>query len=179
VLPSVKVPVAVNFCWVPLGIEGLMGVTAREASSAAVMVRVVEPSTSPIAAEMRVVPLRWAEARPREPGSFDTLAAAGAEEVHSRAAPSLKVPVAWKRRVVPAAMEGSAGVTARVTRAAGRTVRVVEPLTLPSAARMAAVPSARASAFPFAPLSFLTEAIEGAPEDHSTLAVRSFSLPLE
>ncbi len=47
VLVSLNVPVAVNCCVVPLGIEGLVGVTAIDTSVAAVTVSVVEPVTLP------------------------------------------------------------------------------------------------------------------------------------
>ena len=47
VVPSVNVPVAVN-CWVlPLAIDGFTGVTAIDASVAAVTVSVVLPETAP------------------------------------------------------------------------------------------------------------------------------------
>jgi hypothetical protein len=50
VLPSLYVPVAVN-CWVlPLAIDGFTGVTAIDASVAAVTVSVVLPETLPEAA---------------------------------------------------------------------------------------------------------------------------------
>ena len=47
VLLSEYVPVAVNCCVVPLGIEGLAGLTAMDTSVAAVTVSVVEPVTLP------------------------------------------------------------------------------------------------------------------------------------
>ena len=47
VLVSLNVPVAVNCCVVPLGIEGLAGLTAMDTSVAAVTVSVVEPVTLP------------------------------------------------------------------------------------------------------------------------------------
>ena len=47
VVPSLKVPVAVN-CWVfPIAIEGFAGVTARDASVAGATVSVVLPETEP------------------------------------------------------------------------------------------------------------------------------------
>ena len=47
VVPSLKVPVAVN-CWVfPMAIEGFAGVTAMDASVAGVTVSVVLPETEP------------------------------------------------------------------------------------------------------------------------------------
>jgi hypothetical protein len=56
VVPSEKVPVAVN-CWVvPPGTLGLAGVTAMEDKVAEVTIRVVPPETSPEVAVMIVVP---------------------------------------------------------------------------------------------------------------------------
>ena len=49
VLPSLKVPVAVNCCVVPLAIDGFAGVTTID-DSTAVTVNVVEPMTGPKAA---------------------------------------------------------------------------------------------------------------------------------
>ena len=50
VLPSLYVPMAVNCCIVPLGIEVLAGVTAIEERTGGVTVNVVEPVTEPEAA---------------------------------------------------------------------------------------------------------------------------------
>jgi hypothetical protein len=56
VLPSVKVPVAVN-CWLaPSGIVGIAGVTAIEMSVAAVTVTVVEPVVVPDVAVILALP---------------------------------------------------------------------------------------------------------------------------
>ena len=64
VVPSEKVPVAVN-CWVaPPGTLGLAGVTAMEDRVAEVTVRVVLPATVPEVAVMVVVPAEAAVARP-------------------------------------------------------------------------------------------------------------------
>ncbi len=64
VVPSVKVPVAVN-CWVvPSGMEGIAGVTAIDARAAAVTVSVVEPETEPEMAVMVVVPVAALLAKP-------------------------------------------------------------------------------------------------------------------
>lgn len=56
VLPSVKVPAAVN-CWVvPSAIEGVVGVMARDTNVAEVTVSVVEPLTAPTLAVIVAVP---------------------------------------------------------------------------------------------------------------------------
>ena len=56
VLRSVNVPVAVNCCPVPSGIDGMAGVIAIDTSWAGETVRVVDPSTEPDVAEIVVVP---------------------------------------------------------------------------------------------------------------------------
>src|SRR6185369_1385086 len=65
VLPSLKVPVAVN-CWVPATlIEGFAGVTAIDCNAGGgVTVSTVEPVTAPEVALMVVVPAATAVARP-------------------------------------------------------------------------------------------------------------------
>ena len=64
VVPSVKVPVAVN-CWVsPLARLELAGVTAMEATTAGVTVSVVVPLTLPSVAMMVEEPVVSVEARP-------------------------------------------------------------------------------------------------------------------
>src|SRR5215472_11580670 len=52
VLLSVYVPVAVNCCVVPAGMDPFAGVTATETNAAAATVRVVEPVTDPETAWM-------------------------------------------------------------------------------------------------------------------------------
>ena len=65
-LPSVNVPVAVNCCFVPSAIDGLGGVTAMDASAAAVTVNVVVPVTEPEVAVIIVEPVLTLVAKPRE-----------------------------------------------------------------------------------------------------------------
>src|SRR5207237_755524 len=62
--PSLKVPVAWNWRSVPLGIDGLAGVTSMDRSTAAVTVIVVDPVTEPDAAEMELFPVFTAWAAP-------------------------------------------------------------------------------------------------------------------
>jgi hypothetical protein len=57
VVPSVKVPVAMNCCVVPNAIDGLSGVTAIDTSAAEVTVNVVEPCTEPEVAVILAVPV--------------------------------------------------------------------------------------------------------------------------
>src|SRR5208283_3672424 len=63
-LPSLKVPVAVNCCWFPAAIDGLTGVTAIDTSTGAVTVSPVEPLMEPEVAWMVVLPAATAVARP-------------------------------------------------------------------------------------------------------------------
>jgi hypothetical protein len=56
VVLSVNVPVAVNFCAVPLAMEGLVGVTAMDTSVAGVTVSVVDPDVLPEEAVIVVLP---------------------------------------------------------------------------------------------------------------------------
>ena len=64
VLLSLKVPVAVNCCVVPFGMDGLAGVTAIDCSVAAVTVSTVEPVTPLSVALMVLVPVFTPVARP-------------------------------------------------------------------------------------------------------------------
>ena len=64
VLPSVKVPVAVNCSDVPNAIDGFAGLTAIDTRTAAVTVRVVLPLTEPEVAEMVAVPVPTPVASP-------------------------------------------------------------------------------------------------------------------
>ena len=83
--------------------------------------------------------------------------------------PSEYVPVAVNCSVVPLAMLGLAGVTAIESRAAGLTVRTVEPLTPPSVALIVDVPVATPVASPLA----LIVATEVVAEAQVTWPVRS------
>lgn len=149
VLPSEKVPVAVNCLVVPIPLVGLIGVTAIDES--ALTVRVVEPVT-PSVAVMLVEPAATADARPFEPDALLTVATAVFEEVHvangvkSWDAPPDKVPVAMNCWVVPTAIVGSTGVTA-IDVTASR-VRAAEPEMAPNVAMIAAEPTAVAVARP-------------------------------
>jgi hypothetical protein len=56
VVPSVKVPVAVNWSVVPRGVLGIAGVTAIDTSTAGVTFSVVEPLIDPYVADTLVLP---------------------------------------------------------------------------------------------------------------------------
>ena len=131
VLPSLKVPVAVNCSVSPLAIEGFAGVTLIDESVAAVTVSVVEPVIAPETALMVVDPAPTAEARP----AAEIVAAPVfvelqvAEAVRFWVLPSLKVPVAVNCSVSPLAIEGFAGVTLIDASVAAVTVSVIFPVT--------------------------------------------------
>jgi hypothetical protein len=96
VVPSLKVPVAVNCCVVPFTIDGFTGVTAIDWSVAAVMVSVVEPTIEDDVALIVEVPTAVPVARPADV----IVAVAAFDELHVAVlvrfcvVPSLKVPVA-------------------------------------------------------------------------------------
>jgi hypothetical protein len=179
VVLSEYVPVAVNCRVVPLAMPGLVGVTARDTSVAGVTVRVVEAVMLPDAAVIVVEPAAVDVATPLNPAVLLTLATAVADElqvtdlVRSCVVLSEYVPVAVNCRVVPLAMLGLVGVTARDTSVAGVTVRMVEPVMLPNAAVIVVWPAAAHVARPLEPAALLTVATAVADELQVTVAVRS------
>src|SRR5262249_680116 len=138
VLPSEKVPVAVN-CWgKPAATLGLAGVTSSDWSTAAGTVKGVQPGAPVGGAAVG----GWAggaaagEGRGRGVGGWwGGVGMAVSEElrvtavVSSAVLPSEKVPVAVNCWVKPAATLGLAGVTSSDWSTAAVTVKVVEPVT--------------------------------------------------
>src|SRR5271167_2312160 len=169
VVPSLKVPVAVNCCVAPLVIEGFAGVTAIDCSVAAVTVRTVEPLIAPDVALIVEVPTPAPVASPDVlivamvlvPDDHVTL------DVRFCVEPSLNVPVAVNCCVAPLVIEGFAGVTAIDCSVAAVTVRSVEPLIDDDVAEIVEVPTAAPLARPAA----LIVAVAVVPEDHVTLDV--------
>lgn len=138
VLPSLKVPVAVN-CYVsPFAIVGLPGVTAIDCSTAAVTVSMTgELTMLPFAAVISDVPSPSPVPLPvPEP----IVATDGVPDAHTALVvtfsvlPSLYDPVAVNCYVVPAAIEGLAGVTAIDCSAAVVTVKIASRLIADPAA---------------------------------------------
>ena len=78
VLPSVRVPVAVNCCVTPAATDGEPGVTLIDASTGAVTVNVAVPFTPPEVAVIVEVPCALLVARP--PAAM--VAVAALEELH-------------------------------------------------------------------------------------------------
>ena len=147
---------ATNCNVVPLGMDGLTGVTEIETSVAVVMVRVVEALTEPDVAVIVATPTALLVARPCVPGELLTATRAALEElqvmilVTFSVLPSVNVPVAVNCFVVPAAVDGLSGLKATDFRAAGVTVMVVLPvIELPaSVAVIVAAPEVMALASP-------------------------------
>jgi hypothetical protein len=95
--------------------------------------------------------------------------------VKSRVVPSEYVPEAENCCVVPAALLAVAGVTVRVDKVAGLTVRVVESEILPKVAVMVVVPAATAVANPV----LLIDATDVLDEDQVTCVLMSRLVPSE
>jgi len=141
VLPSLKVPLAVN-CWMlPTGAVGFAGLTVMPVKTAVETVSTAELlTTEPSVAVIVVEPGASPAARP----ALLMVAVDGVEEpqltdvVRTCVLPSLNKPVAVNGRVVPAAMAGLAGATVMAERVAGVTVSSVELLTEPAVAVMVA-----------------------------------------
>src|SRR5207253_2111344 len=126
---------------------------------------VVEPVTKPDVALIVVVPMLAPVARPLLPAALLTVATFALDEAHVTVAvrscvePSVYVPVAVNCCVVPAAMDGLVGVTARETSVAAVTVNVDEPDTEPNVALIVVVPAATPEARPLLPAALLTVAV--------------------
>jgi hypothetical protein len=170
VVPSLKVPVAVNCCVAPLVIEGFAGVTAMDCSVAAVTVRSVEPEIDDDVAVMVEVPTPAPEAKPTAlivavvvvPDDQVTV------DVKFCVVPSLNVPVAVNCCVAPLVIDGFAGVTAIDCSVAAVTVSKVEPLIAPDVALIVEVPTPAPVASP----DVLIVAVVVVPDDHVTVEVR-------
>jgi hypothetical protein len=132
---------------------GLVGVTVIDTSVAAVTVNIVDPDMLPDIAMIVAEPAAAPVANPFEPAAL-LIVAAAVSELHVAAAVkscvvlSEKVPVALNCWVVPLAMLGFVGVTARDTSIAGFTVSVVDPAMLPDAAEIVVDPAATDAANP-------------------------------
>ena len=159
-----------NCCVLPAATDGFTGVTAMDTNVAAVTVSVVLPTMPPLVAEIVLVPAFSADARPAlvivavvsVPDAHVTLPVKFCVEL------SLYVPVAVNCCVLPAATDGSAGVTAMDTSVAAVTVSVVLPTMLPLVAEIVLVPAFSADAKP----ALVIVAVVSVPEAHVTLPVR-------
>ena len=144
-VPSLKVPVAVNCCVPPAVTVTLAGVIASDCSVPVPTVRVVVPFTPKAEAVIVTDPPFLPNAMPLERREA-TLGLEDFQETPARfvaTLPSLKVPVAVNLSKVWAAILGLAGLIAIDTKCAVDTVSVVEPLTLPNVALMLVLPLAK------------------------------------
>jgi hypothetical protein len=176
VVPSLKVPVAVNCCVAPLAIDGFAGVTAIDCSVAAVTVRTVEPLIPPDVALIVEVPTPAPVARP----AALMVAVVVVPELHVTVlvrfcvVPSLNVPVAVNCCVAPLAIDGFAGVTVIDCSVAAVTVSKVEPLMDDDVAVIVEVPTPA----PLASPAVLIVAVAVVPELQVTVLVRFCVVPL-
>lgn len=166
VLPSLKVPVAVNCCMVPaLAVAGF-GVTASDTSVPVPTVRVVVPLTPEADAVIVAVPPFFPCTIPVE----RTEATLGLDDFHVIPArfvatlPSLNVPVAVRCREVCEVIRGLAGEILIDTKCAVDTVSPVDPLIDPKAALIVVLPLATLLTTPL----LLMEAATGLVELHIT-----------
>ena len=146
---------------------------------AAVTVSSVDPVCPERVAEMVLVPTAMPVARPRDPLLLEMVATAGVAEVHvtwlvmSWTVLSEYVPTAVNCFVVPAAMDGPAGVTAMKFSVAAVTVSTVEPVWPDSVAEMLLVPGLAPVARPRDPLALEMVATDVVAEAHVTWLVMS------
>jgi hypothetical protein len=171
VVPSLKVPVAVNCCVVPTVAVGAAGVIASETKVPVPTVRVVLPVMPEADAEMVTdppfLPLHSPELRIE--------AILGLEDLHTTplrlvaTLPSLKVPVAVNLICVPFAILGLAGLTLMETNLAVETVSAVEALIDPKTALIVVLPLATLVTSPL----LLIVAAAGFEELHKTDAEMS------
>jgi hypothetical protein len=147
VLPSLKLPMAVN-CWEPpeATLESL-GVIVMEVSSALVTVNDAVPTLPANSAVMVAVPGAIPFANPLVPAVSLTVATDDGDEVHDTelvrfsVLPSANVPMALNCMAVCCATVALAGVICTDVNGDDSTTRLPLPLTEPSSAVMVAVPA--------------------------------------
>jgi len=163
-LPSLKVPMARNCKVVVNGIEPLDGSTRIE-TKGGLTVSGVESLNEPTAAEIVVVPLAAAVAKPWLPPAMLIVATAGlllfhvAVVVKSCLLPSVKLPLAVNCSVSATVIEGCRGVRAIETNVGAVTVNVIDPLTEPELAVIVVIPCSAVLASPW-PLIVATLVLE-------------------
>lgn len=179
--PSENVPVAVNCCNVPSGIDGVAGATAMEVTLAPVTMRLAVEKTLPELAMIVALPAAIPTASPGAPFTL-MLATAGFPEVHCTeplmfcVLPSVNVPAAVNCALVLWAIEIVKGVIAIDTTAALVAVRLALEEMLPEAAVIVDNPRPTASASPNVELALIATA-DGLPDVHCTDAVISLRPP--
>lgn len=158
-LESEKVPVAANCFVVPTAMLGFAGVTAMDTRVAAETTSEAVPLTEPDVAVIVAVPPPTPLARPD--GlivAIDDDDVVHETEVNNCVLPSSKLPTAPNCKVVPAAMVGTAGVTAIEVRCAATTVSVEVSLKDPKVAVIVVDPAATVVTIPL--LSTVAVAVE-------------------
>ena len=141
---SLKVPVAVNCCVLPLDTVEFAGVMASETSVPLLTVSVVVPFRPEALAVMVALPVFLPKAVPE----LRMEATLGEEDFQDTPArllpvlPSLKVPTAVNFSNVCASMRGLLGRMAMPTSLTVVTVRLVVPVTEPSTALIVVLPVA-------------------------------------
>lgn len=140
-VPSLKVPVAVNCCVDPAATEEFAGVMATDTSVPVPMVTVVEPVTPDEVAERVSVPAFLACRMP----VLRILASCGFEECQETVGkgevlPSLYTPVAVNKREVCFSTRAFAGAMVIDTSLTVEIVSVVERETAPEAAVIVVLP---------------------------------------
>lgn len=183
VVPSENVPVALNCCNVPRGMDGVAGVTAIEFTVALVTVRLALAKMLPelTVAVMVELPAPIPSARPGAPFKL-MLATPGFPDAHCTdpvmfcMLPSVNVPVAVNCVVVFCAIEVVNGVIATDTAAALLAVTFALEKMLPELAVIVEEPSPVALANPKVPFALMATAA-GLPDVHCTDAVMSRVVP--
>jgi hypothetical protein len=179
VLPSLKVPVAVNCCVAPRTTVGVGGFIAIETSVTGLTTSVADPLTDPELTLIVVVPAPKVLASPAVTAVSLMVATEAAVELQCPLrvrlcdVPSENVPVAVNGCVVPTAIVAVGGLMAIETSVADVTVSSLEPLTNPKVAEMLAVPCATLVANP----ALLIVAVVGVSDDQVAVLVRFCVLP--
>jgi len=144
-LPSLKCPTALNCCVPPRAAVGVAGVSRIDVRVAPVIVACADPTTPFNTAPIVAVPCATPIAPPKLPGTLLIIATDADEDVQvtdgvrSCVVPSCNVPVAVKRKYVPAATVSVAGVIAIAV--TGSTVMVAVADCPPRVAVMVVVPA--------------------------------------
>ena len=178
-LPSLKVPVAVNEIFVPWAIVGLPGVMLNDLRLAAFTFMVTLPVTPVSVAEIVVLPILSAVARP-----LTVIEAMLEDEDFQATTPvmscldeSEKVPIAVNCCASPIGISGFDVVTSMEVTVAEVTVRVVDPVIDPEVAVMEVVPAVSAFAKHCVGLELLIVATAVFEDAQVTLPVMFCLLP--
>src|SRR3984957_7743930 len=147
VVPSLKLPVAVNCCVPPSDMLVSLGATVMVSRVALVTVNIADPFSSPNSALMVAVPGATPATKPLVGDALLTVATEAGVEVQLTelvrfcVLPSPKVPTALNCVAVCSATDAVAGVTVTELRADDSTTNAALPLTEPCCAVMVAVPA--------------------------------------